>query len=236
MSKQEGCWWPPRKGLTVTKTGNFFVFPLPFRKPCQWNQCSNSPNHLTLKDLTVGSTEIMKPFWWVEGGALTWLTGVSSYFNLGSASLSSQSQSHFSMLLSLLSPILKLRSIWSLKTLTLDKRDLHSFSPRPVIQYQISVANSGLYLITKVIHCSWNAISILCLISTSWSLFLRLCFSHLVRNLVSLRRRLSVPICLPGTGVLLLNSIQWQSPYSLTWQQTFLNPPAPRVLGVAFHP
>lgn len=70
-------------------------------------------------------------------------------------------------------------------------------------------------------HCSWNATSILCLISASWSLFLSLCFSHLLSTPVPLRVRLWVPVCLPGTGVLLFIPIWWLRPYSLT-QNTYL--------------
>lgn len=70
-------------------------------------------------------------------------------------------------------PQTKLRSTWSLKTLTLGRRDWHNYSPRSVIQYQISVADSG---------GSRNTILTLGLVSTSWSLFLRLCFGHLINT------------------------------------------------------
>lgn len=143
----------------------------------------------------------------------------------------SQSQSHWNTL-SLWSLNLQLKPTWSLKTLTLRERGLYSYSSRTVIQGQVSeliqVEHSGPYLIMRIMNCSWYAISTLCLGSASSSQFLRLCSGHPVSTPVPLRR-LSVPICLPGTWVLLLNSRQWRMPYSLTWQQIFLTPTSSQI-------
>lgn len=158
----------------------------------------------------------------VDNGSLKWIT---SYFIPSSAtsnlSPSSQSQHHLNILL----PHVPKLSLISEKTWPY-AGEIYTASPISVIQHQVSADNSDFtfcpILIMRFTRCSWNATSILYLISANWSLFLSLCFSHLFSTPVPLRVRLWVSTCLPGTGVLLFIPIWWLRPYSLTQNTYYL--------------
>ena len=99
MSKWEGCCqWSPKKGLTVTKTKTkFFHISFVFQKTLSVESVQQfpKPSHLQRPDSGFNWNNEINLIWWVEGGALTWITGVSSYFNLSSALPSSQSLGHW---------------------------------------------------------------------------------------------------------------------------------------------
>lgn len=197
------------------------------------------PSNLQRSDSGFNWNNEIHLIWWIEGGALTWITGVSSYFNLSCIILFTKPES----LKYTLYPFgpqtfsLSLRNLWKLwpsgGRIYTATAQVWWFSIKSLLLIQVE--HSGLYLIMRIMHCFWNAISTLCLSSAGWALFLRLGFGHLVSNPIPqggdflfLSVFQALEFCLTlGSG---------ESPILLLGNRFSSHPPAPRFPGAVLYP
>lgn len=184
------------------------------------------PSNLQRSDSGFNWNNEIHLIWWIEGGALTWITGVSSYFNLSCIILFTKPES----LKYTLYP-------FGPQTFSLSLRNLWKLWPSGGRIYT-ATAQVWWFSIVSAANSSWTFWPIFD--NENYALFLK-CNFYFVPEFCWLssipearlwspsqqphppRGRFSVLICLPGTGVL-LNSRQRWKPYSLTWQQIFLTP------------